>query len=372
MNKSDTITYLQNQIHELQTDLNHLNNKLRLITEKYEQSTKQCFDLSRTIENKVQERVVKVQKTNARLEAEIKERLVAEETLRQKEIYMQTIMDAIPVGVMIIDADTHLIVDINPAAMELTGLTREEMVGKVCRGSICPRDEGECLILDLAQKTVDQSECILLASDDREFPVLKTVTSLELSGHRYIVEIFQDITDQKKLETELERLSITDEMTGLLNRRGFTAMANKLLQIVERGGDELFLLYADFDNLKWINDNLGHTVGDQAIIKTADLLTHTFRQADVIGRIGGDEFVVLFMDKVGSDVEKSATKRFQENLKEVNSRPGQKYEISLSYGLAHYDTTSFTTIENMLSQADKLMYEVKKEKKRARLVSYAK
>lgn len=98
-----------------------------------------------------------------------------------------------------------------------------------------------------------------------------------------MIEYQIDISDRKKAEARLHELSVTDDMTSLYNRRGFLLLAEKQVRIADRQPGELFILYADCDRLKMVNDGLGHKVGDQLIRETADVLRDTFRQADIVG-----------------------------------------------------------------------------------------
>ncbi|MBW1792395.1 MAG: diguanylate cyclase [Deltaproteobacteria bacterium] len=174
--------------------------------------------------------------------------------------------------------------------------------------------------------------------------------------------IFRDITKRKELEDKLHRLSITDEMTGLLNRRGFITMAEKQLNIAQRSKKKLYFLYADLDNLKKVNDTLGHQVGDELITKAAHLLNNTFRKSDIIGRLGGDEFSVLQVEIPQEADMRNTLSRLQENIKKLNADPDQNYELSLSIGSVEYDPTSQLTLDDLIRKADKLMYEEKKTK----------
>lgn len=167
---------------------------------------------------------------------------------------------------------------------------------------------------------------------------------------------------QKELEGKLLEASITDELTGLYNRRGFMELAGKQLKVAERTKEEIFLLFADFDKLKWINDNLGHKAGDQALSETALILQDTFRQADVIGRLSGDEFVVLLTAKEGHRDEHAAIDRLLHNLQERNKQANKNYDLELSVGSARQNHDDPYTLDEMLTKADTGMYEVKKKK----------
>ncbi len=106
---------------------------------------------------------------------------------------------------------------------------------------------------------------------------------------------FWDITDRQRAE-EAYVLSLVDELTGLYNRRGFFSLAEHQFKLTKRNHKSMVLFFGDLDELKTINDTLGHFEGDQALIDTANLLRKTFRETDIMARIGGDEFVVLITE----------------------------------------------------------------------------
>ncbi len=113
---------------------------------------------------------------------------------------------------------------------------------------------------------------------------------------------------------------------------------------------------------KFLNDTFGHQEGDRALIEAAEALEETFRESDIIARIGGDEFVVLAVETNGSPAE-VLIHRLQENLAARNARGGRRYELSFSVGLARYDPERPCSIEELLAQADRVMYEQKQDKK---------
>jgi len=175
---------------------------------------------------------------------------------------------------------------------------------------------------------------------------------------------FVNITEQKLLEERLREASITDDLTGLLNRRGFMALAEQQFKLTEREQGLLFLLFADFDNLKTINDTFGHHTGDRALRETADLLRKTFRESDIIGRVGGDEFALLLTGESGMGDEAAITTRFEENIRDFNRQEGREYRLAISAGIVRFDAGCMRTFGEFLSRADNLMYENKKKKRR--------
>lgn len=173
------------------------------------------------------------------------------------------------------------------------------------------------------------------------------------------------LKERKAIEKKLRELSTTDDLTGLLNRRGFITMAEKQLNIAERSKRKLYFLYADVDNLKNINDTLGHEVGDKLIVEVANLLNKTFRKSDIIGRLGGDEFSILQVEiPQEADIRKTLS-RLQENIDQFNADRGNQYELSLSVGTVEYDPNAPLSLDKLMSAADKMMYEAKNRKSNA-------
>ena len=167
----------------------------------------------------------------------------------------------------------------------------------------------------------------------------------------------------KTLEQKLHDAAIRDELTGLLNRRGFVTMAEQQLKVGRRLGRDIFLLFADMDNMKWINDNLGHEQGDQAIKDTAKAMRNTFRESDIVSRFGGDEFAALLSCDPNAHDQAQLLQRLQNNLDALNAQPGRSYELQMSVGVVKFDAAGPCTIEIMMKEADALMYEHKLNRK---------
>ena len=163
------------------------------------------------------------------------------------------------------------------------------------------------------------------------------------------------------MHEKLYKMSLHDELTGLYNRRGFFTLAEHLLKQAKREQDGLFMLYADLDGLKGINDTFGHQNGDWALIDVANILMETFREGDIVARIGGDEFVVIPIGTAGDNVE-LIVNRLQKAVEMYNSNSKHAYKLSISAGIAYFDTWSPCTINELLSQADKSMYKQKRNR----------
>ncbi|MFC1770024.1 GGDEF domain-containing protein [Nitrospirota bacterium] len=172
-------------------------------------------------------------------------------------------------------------------------------------------------------------------------------------------ELEQEISSRIKTEEKLHILSYTDELTGLYNRRGFMAFSEKTLATALRQGQSSVLVYIDINGMKEINDSGGHHAGDMALKETAELLRDTYREADIIGRIGGDEFAVYTI--VGQESHEELIIRLNNNLEELNT--SRSKNLSLSVGTAVCTPGNECKIEKLLIQADRSMYEDKKDSK---------
>ncbi len=160
----------------------------------------------------------------------------------------------------------------------------------------------------------------------------------------------------------LHTQAITDSLTGLYNRRGFLARAEQQFQLAVRWKIPLSLFFIDIDRFKEINDNFGHSVGDEALQEVADALRESVRKADIIGRMGGDEFAIVALD-AGESTRKIFERRILEMIDQKNAKPDKLFQISLSMGVLDCDYSSgVTSVEALLTQADALMYERKKSR----------
>jgi len=199
----------------------------------------------------------------------------------------------------------------------------------------------------------DHSAESAIAAGAREF--IKKPFSID----EFILRFDKMMRDHKGEETLLA-LSLTDELTGLYNRRRFFVLAEQYLKVAIRTRKRSLLLYIDMDDLKWINDQCGHNEGDQALIHLSQILKKTFRESDIIARIGGDEFVVLLESDVEND--ELLITRLYENIKDCNAKGSQSYKLSISVGAAPFDPENPISIDELLSKADTLMYAQKRKR----------
>jgi len=186
--------------------------------------------------------------------------------------------------------------------------------------------------------------------------LLALVLASSLQAHRSMQE-------RARAEERLRQLSLTDDLTGLYNRRGFLALAEQQTRVANRDRKPMMVVSVDVDGLKGINDTFGHKAGDAAIAETAQILRESFRNADLVARMGGDEFAILL---TGGDAEfdrERLDRRLQEIVEKHDRKNDRQYQVSLSAGFARLDAAGTDTFEESLHRADAMMYEQKRRKK---------
>lgn len=157
----------------------------------------------------------------------------------------------------------------------------------------------------------------------------------------------------------LENISLTDDLTGLYNRKGFLALAAHRVKLANRNREPFSIAFIDLDDLKDINDSFGHLEGDRALRDTASLLRECFRESDIIARLGGDEFAIF----VAEADEGQIAQRIEERLHErTRNSPPRGYSLALSIGIVASRDAQEDEVEALLKRADGLMYEHKKGK----------
>jgi two-component system cell cycle response regulator len=159
---------------------------------------------------------------------------------------------------------------------------------------------------------------------------------------------------------ELRSLALCDELTGLLNARGFALLAEQQLRLAQRARMGLLLGFLDLDGLKRINDTYGHLEGNRALGQAATILRECLRNSDIIGRLGGDEFAVLAVE-ASSEGRGALISRLERALEAHNACRQHSYRLWFSIGLAAYDPFNPCSLEELVAQADQQMYAVKKQ-----------
>jgi diguanylate cyclase (GGDEF)-like protein len=172
-----------------------------------------------------------------------------------------------------------------------------------------------------------------------------------------MTRILQSARENEISREKIEQLAYTDSLTGLYNRRGFLLHADKHLQVARTEQEVVTIACIDLDGLKSINDQYGHHAGDQAIANAANIFKKVFRQNDLLGRIGGDEFLI-FMVNTNAGKTISLTTRLDRAIRNWNGQNIPRLQLSLSIGLAR-DNDEQQPLEQLIKQADVNMYKNK-------------
>lgn len=273
----------------------------------------------------------------------------------------QTLAAALAVaadGVAIIDAMGSLEF-VNQAFARQVGGRPEDLVGHVWLSTLYSTDEARFISEGSAELTslgFWHGEVRGKRLSGEAFPQEVSLTLLPQGG---MVAVTRDISERKAAEDRLKFLSTRDELTGLLNRRGFMHAADGVIREARAAGRTCALLYGDLDSFKLINDQFGHPVGDQALQEVAKLLTHTFRSSDLVARLGGDEFTVLATD-VGREELDRVLARLDEAVAHHNAaraqNPATAWTLGVSLGVAFAEPGDVEDIDALLRQADAAQY----------------
>lgn len=287
--------------------------------------------------------------------------------LQESEEELRTIMNNVNLGIYRSTA-THPghFIRVNPAFLKIFGYNSMKQVLKVPVEKFYknPKERQRFLKELIKRGEVRDMELELKKNNGSTFwaSIYARVHYDENHKPKWIDGVIEDITEKKRMTETLRALSFTDELTGLYNRRAFLTIAGHQLRIAEEAKKTILLFFIDMDNLKDINDEFGHPLGDQALIYTSRILRKTFRESDIIARIGGDEFVVmtLGMQKAKGEVFYA---RLQKSLEKFNKSKKLNFDISLSAGWSYFDPRKPCGITNLLKKADRMMYRHKVRKK---------
>jgi diguanylate cyclase (GGDEF)-like protein len=163
----------------------------------------------------------------------------------------------------------------------------------------------------------------------------------------------EEIRRRDRVEEEMRRVALKDPLTGALNRRGFFLYAELGIRIARRQKMQSAIVFADIDDLKGVNDELGHDVGDHLLQAAARIFMDTFRDSDVVARLGGDEFAAFTL---GSEDPDAIIARIRENSEEFHRRFSTPYRVSFSTGIVNIDPEAELGVADYLARADREMY----------------
>jgi diguanylate cyclase (GGDEF)-like protein/PAS domain S-box-containing protein len=295
---------------------------------------------------------------------DITNRKQMEEKLSQSNQRLFSILNSINAFIYVADMETYEILFVNKYGEDIFG----DIVGQTCWKALQQEQPGPCefctnehlVDVDGQIKGVYTWE-FQNTANGRWYYIHDKAIKWE-DGRIVRLEIATDITDRKRMEEELREATMTDYLTGLLNRRGFFTLAKQQGKLASRIKRAMALLYLDLDGFKNINDELGHDAGDKVLLETANILKSTFREADILARIGGDEFAVLLTDVPNSSAMNTISNHLQDNIRKHNEQRNLNYKLILSSGVAYFNPEQPCSISKLLDKADNAMYYNKHKK----------
>ncbi len=295
---------------------------------------------------------------------DVSERRRAQARLQAAEERLRMMIDHAPIGIALVSPDGRWL-HVNKAFCEMTGYTERELFASTFQDITHPDD------LDAQLEYVRRMLAGEIATYELEKRLLRAdgqVLWIQLSASLvrdengaplHFVSQMQDIGQRKRYERELRHLAEHDVLTGLANRRVLGRDITRQLTHQARYGGALALLIVDLDHFKYINDTLGHRVGDQVIRAVADALRTRLRDSDTVARLGGDEFAIL-LPQTDRDAAQQVAQELVQTLAELPiTIPGQQLQVSASIGIVVVDGHQQVDEDDLLAAADLAMYDAK-------------
>ncbi|MCX6074868.1 MAG: PAS domain S-box protein [Campylobacterales bacterium] len=266
-------------------------------------------------------------------------------------------------GIIITDTDNNII-DVNGAFTTITGYSYSDVLGKNPRIFQSGRNDEEFyaqLWMSLENDGVWKGELWNRKKNGEEY-VENTTISIVYNDKKAVqnyISIFTDITQQKRQHQELEHHAHYDVLTNLPNRMLFADRMKQAIVQTTRNNKLIAVAYIDIDGFKAVNDTYGHTIGDKLLILLAKKMTMLLRESDTVSRVGGDEFIALFVDIQNEETITPFLNRLIETLAEPIRIDTFPINVSASIGVTFYPQKNKLEIDQIIRQADQAMYRAK-------------
>jgi diguanylate cyclase (GGDEF)-like protein/PAS domain S-box-containing protein len=290
-------------------------------------------------------------------------------SLQESEIRYRRLFEASQDGILILDANTGMITDVNPYLINMLGFSREEMVTKKLWevGAFKDVEASVDAFRELQKEEFIRYKNLPLRAKDGSLIHVEFVSNVYLVGPEKVIQCnIRNITEQKmaqdalkKSEASLRELSMRDHLTGLYNRRYLEENLKREILRAKRKNTLLGVIMLDIDKFKHTNDTLGHAAGDFILQEVGNLLLGNIREEDILSRYGGDEFVIL-LPEITREILSGRAEQLREQTQHHQFHFKRKIieGITLSIGVAIFPENG-KTLETVLQSADIALYEAK-------------
>jgi len=286
--------------------------------------------------------------------------------IKYEEEVNKIALDTIMEGVVVLNKEGRISY-FNPPALNMFGFEPDRILNSYFQKLFSVERQDDFPSFLAFEKNKDKFlaglkfETIVRTKNGKEFPVECLVKAFLLSNEPYFVVIIRDVSEQKETEQKLRELAVRDYLTNVLNRRGFEDELKRLINHSNRYHHSFLLLFLDLDGFKNINDCFGHLNGDKFLIGLCGHLKDNLRESDILGRLGGDEFGIIFPE-TEAQVVSNLVQRIDEIIKDYKFFVNDKHisvEASIGYAFFPRDGKSY---QELLKYADTMMYEAKNKK----------
>ncbi len=287
--------------------------------------------------------------------------------LAGREQDLERLFEASPTAMLMVDMTSLAILRANRKILEMTRLDyrhiRQKNLADLLHSSY---DANRIFMQKLnGERTLNEFEVALLGTNNDMIESLVSSRVVTFSGNQVYVLGFTNINELKKAQQSLEYYATYDEMTGLVNRRTGLMILEKAMARSWRESNPLSIIFADLDGLKMANDRFGHAEGDRLIRAAANIMTGLVRTSDFAVRLGGDEFLIILPNCNPQNAQR-IVENLEHLLASIKSDTPRQAVYSISCGVAAYSAERHSTPDDLLAEADKLMYKAKAARKKMR------
>jgi len=282
-----------------------------------------------------------------------------QETLRENEAQLRNMIESAPLPLLIIRAADQKLIYANERALQQFALDVDSLRGRTL-ADFHVDAEGRAGLNDQLsrQGSVRDHEIHLKDAGGRQFWLLMSAQPVHFAGETCLLTAFANIDDRKRMQDDMRRKAMHDQLTGLPNRASFLEALDRGLRKARRRPSHFSVLFVDLDRFKEVNDTMGHTAGDQLLLAVSERLTKAVRQSDLVARLAGDEFVVLIEEHKGPEEVMIVAQKILALLERPVMLEWREVAISASVGIASFPEDG-EDAETLMKHADLAMYQAK-------------